>query len=103
MSSNSSILSVCDDYRTYSSSLNITIYACGVGGVASGTAIPFPFDNLVRKLLPKLGEHFSQEVISPGMYASQWFITVFSYSFPFHLALRIWDVFLYEVSGLKAH
>lgn len=87
MSSNSSILSVCDDYRTYSSSLNIIIYACGVGGVASGTAIPFPFDNLVRKLLPKLGEHFSQEVISPGMYASQWFMTVFSCPFPFHLAL----------------
>ncbi|KAI3722917.1 hypothetical protein L2E82_34121 [Cichorium intybus] len=33
------------------------------------------------------------------MYGSQWFITVFSYSFPFHLALRIWDVFLYE--GVK--
>ena len=33
------------------------------------------------------------------MYASQWFITVFSYSFPFPLALRIWDVFLYE--GVK--
>lgn len=38
-------------------------------------------------------------MMNPSMYASQWFITVFSYSFPFHLALRIWDVFLYE--GVK--
>ncbi|CAO2825468.1 unnamed protein product [Amaranthus hypochondriacus] len=59
----------------------------------------FQFDLLVKEYLPKLGEHFSQEVINPSMYASQWFITVFSYSFPFHLTLRIWDVFLYE--GMK--
>ncbi|XP_014516604.1 EVI5-like protein [Vigna radiata var. radiata] len=59
----------------------------------------FQFECLVREHLPKLGEHFSNEMINPSMYASQWFITVFSYSFPFHLALRIWDVFLYE--GVK--
>lgn len=59
----------------------------------------FQFERLVREHLPKLGEHFTQEMINPSMYASQWFITVFSYSFPFHLALRIWDVFLYE--GVK--
>ncbi|KAK6255644.1 hypothetical protein SCA6_016949 [Theobroma cacao] len=59
----------------------------------------FQFEQLVREHLPKLGEHFSQEMINPSMYASQWFITVFSYSFPFPLALRIWDVFLYE--GVK--
>ncbi|GMH20689.1 hypothetical protein Nepgr_022530 [Nepenthes gracilis] len=59
----------------------------------------YQFDHLVSEYLPKLGEHFSQEMINPSMYASQWFITVFSYSFPFHLALRIWDIFLYE--GVK--
>ncbi|XP_074570149.1 uncharacterized protein LOC141826750 [Curcuma longa] len=57
------------------------------------------FEQLVKEYLPNLGEHFSQEMINPSMYASQWFITVFSYSFPFPLALRIWDVFLYE--GVK--
>ncbi|XP_010549945.1 PREDICTED: EVI5-like protein isoform X2 [Tarenaya hassleriana] len=59
----------------------------------------FQFEHLVKELMPKLGEHFTQEMINPSMYASQWFITVFSYSFPFPLALRIWDVFLYE--GVK--
>ncbi|WOK94116.1 hypothetical protein Cni_G02818 [Canna indica] len=54
------------------------------------------FEQLVKEYLPNLGEHFSQEMVNPTMYASQWFITVFSYSFPFPLALRIWDVFLYE-------
>ncbi|KAL0454581.1 UNVERIFIED_CONTAM: EVI5-like protein [Sesamum latifolium] len=56
----------------------------------------FQLDQLVKEHLPKLGEHFAKEMINPSMYASQWFITVFSYSFPFHLALRIWDVFLFE-------
>ncbi|KAL7602123.1 uncharacterized protein LOC111919900 [Lactuca sativa] len=59
----------------------------------------FQFDRLMREYMPKLGEHFTEEMINPSMYGSQWFITVFSYSFPFHLALRIWDVFLYE--GVK--
>ncbi|XP_072981434.1 uncharacterized protein [Typha angustifolia] len=59
----------------------------------------FQLEQLVKEYLPKLGQHFSQEMINPSMYASQWFITVFSYSFPFPLALRIWDVFLYE--GVK--
>ncbi|XP_068636937.1 uncharacterized protein [Aristolochia californica] len=57
------------------------------------------FEQLVKEYLPKLGDHFTQEMMNPSMYASQWFITVFSYSFPFPLALRIWDVFLYE--GVK--
>ncbi|AEE73810.1 putative ecotropic viral integration site 5 protein [Arabidopsis thaliana] len=59
----------------------------------------FQLESLVKELIPKLGEHFTQEMINPSMYASQWFITVFSYSFPFPLALRIWDVFLSE--GVK--
>ncbi|XP_020702556.1 ecotropic viral integration site 5 protein homolog isoform X2 [Dendrobium catenatum] len=59
----------------------------------------FQFEQLVKEHLPKLGQHFSEEMINPSMYASQWFITVYSYSFPFPLALRIWDVFLYE--GVK--
>nr|ACR34527.1 unknown [Zea mays] len=57
------------------------------------------FEKLVIELMPKLGQHFVEEMINPSMYASQWFITVFSYSFPFHLTLRVWDVFLYE--GIK--
>ncbi|XP_020086739.1 EVI5-like protein [Ananas comosus] len=59
----------------------------------------FQFEQLVNEYMPKLGQHFSEEKINPSMHASQWFITVFSYSFLFPLVLRIWDVFLYE--GMK--
>jgi hypothetical protein len=51
----------------------------------------------VKKLVPQMGEHFEKNMINPNMYASPWFITVFFYSFPFSLALEIWDVFLVEV------
>ncbi|KAG9138194.1 hypothetical protein Leryth_001417 [Lithospermum erythrorhizon] len=56
----------------------------------------FQFDHFVKEFMPKLGDHFAKEMINPSMYASQWFITVFAYSSPFHLAIRIWDVFLNE-------
>ncbi|KAI4998582.1 hypothetical protein ZWY2020_053924 [Hordeum vulgare] len=59
----------------------------------------FQFEKLVQEHMPKLGQHFIEEMINPSMYASQWFITVFSYSFPFPMTLRVWDVFLYE--GIK--
>ncbi len=55
------------------------------------------FERLVRELVPQVEEHFEKEMINPSMYASQWFITIFSYSFPFSLAFQIWDVFLIEV------
>lgn len=40
-----------------------------------------------------------QESIHPSMYCSQWFITIFAYSLPFDLVLRIWDAFMLE--GIK--
>lgn len=58
----------------------------------------FQFERLVQEVMPRLGAHLREEAINPSMYASQWFITVFSYSFPFSTALRIWDVFLAEVN-----
>jgi hypothetical protein len=55
------------------------------------------FERLAKKLVPRAGEHFEKEMINPSMHASQLFVTMFLYSFPFSLALRIWDVFLVEV------
>jgi hypothetical protein len=55
------------------------------------------FERLVKKLVPQVGEYFEKEMINPSMYASQWFITIFSYSFPFSVALWMWDVFFVEV------
>lgn len=30
------------------------------------------------------------------MYASQWFMTIYSCNFPFEATVRIWDIFLVE-------
>jgi len=30
------------------------------------------------------------------MYATQWLLTIFAYSFPFPAVARIWDAFLFE-------
>eukprot|EP00271_Cylindrocystis_brebissonii_P002338 TRINITY_DN12888_c0_g1_i1.p1 TRINITY_DN12888_c0_g1~~TRINITY_DN12888_c0_g1_i1.p1 ORF type:complete len:737 (+),score=109.50 TRINITY_DN12888_c0_g1_i1:307-2517(+) len=59
------------------------------------------FSALVKEQMPRLGNHLEEEMVNPSMYASQWFITVFSYSFPFSTALRIWDVFLFEGMGFS--
>ncbi|KAE8676881.1 Ypt/Rab-GAP domain of gyp1p superfamily protein isoform 4 [Hibiscus syriacus] len=89
--------SLCNVLKAYS------VFDRAVGYVQVGLPLVqqylFQFENLAREHLPKLGDHFSREMINPSMYASQWFITVFSYSFPFPLALQIWDVFLFE--GIK--
>jgi hypothetical protein len=55
------------------------------------------FERLARELMPRVEEHFEKEMINLSMYASQLFITIFLYSFPFSLALQIWDVFLAKV------
>ena len=59
----------------------------------------FQFERLMSEHLPRLSAHFARECIHPSMYASQWFITVFSYSLPMKTVLRIWDIFMLE--GLK--
>lgn len=58
MWSNSNLSSVCDDSRTHSSSLNVIIHACGVGGLASGTAIPFSVWKLGEGAVAKAGRTF---------------------------------------------
>ena len=34
--------------------------------------------------------------MTPSLYSTEWFLTVYLYNLPFPVALRIWDVFLYE-------
>ena len=58
------------------------------------------FSVLCRERLPRLAAHFEREGVDHAMYASQWFITIFAYSFPFDLVTRVWDMFLLE--GWKA-
>jgi hypothetical protein len=51
---------------------------------------------LLKRKLPKLFEHFEGLGLHPTMYSAQWFITIFTYNFPFSVVVRIWDCFLLE-------
>jgi len=51
---------------------------------------------LMKKYLPKLFEHFTAQRVQPSMYASQWFLTIFSVNFCFEILAKIWDILLLE-------
>ncbi|GAM28770.1 hypothetical protein SAMD00019534_119460 [Acytostelium subglobosum LB1] len=51
-------------------------------------------ETLIQKELPKLQTHFGFEGISTSMYATKWFLTVFSGNLPFALLIRFWDLVL---------
>jgi hypothetical protein len=56
----------------------------------------FQLNALIKKFLPAVGEHFQRQGVDPAFYATQWFMTVFAYHFPFRVTLRVWDAFLCE-------
>eukprot|EP00164_Ancoracysta_twista_P007120 GFYU01010055.1.p1 GENE.GFYU01010055.1~~GFYU01010055.1.p1 ORF type:complete len:400 (+),score=74.13 GFYU01010055.1:145-1344(+) len=57
------------------------------------------FGDLTRIYFPQLSMHFEANGITTDMFASQWFITVFTYNFPFATVIRVWDIYLNE--GIK--
>jgi len=52
--------------------------------------------NLEKKYIPKIYEIFKKEGMIPSMYASEWFICLFSRNLSFDILVRIFDVFLLE-------
>ena len=52
--------------------------------------------NLEKKFLPKIYELFKKEGMIPSMYASEWFICLFSRNLEFKNLVRIFDIFLLE-------
>lgn len=51
-------------------------------------------ERLMRKYLARLNEHLEHLSIAPSIYATKWYLTLFL-GFPFALATRIWDLFLF--------
>lgn len=60
----------------------------------------YQFERLLEDLEPALYCHLRRRSISPHLYATQWFLTLFAYRFPLQLVLRIYDLILSE--GLSA-
>ena len=52
--------------------------------------------NLEKKFVPKIYDLFRKEGMIPSMYASEWFICLFSRNLDFKVLVRIFDVFLLE-------
>lgn len=60
----------------------------------------FQFERLLEDLEPALYCHLRRRGITPHLYATQWFLTLFAYRFPLQLVLRIYDLIFSE--GLSA-
>ncbi|XP_071443828.1 ecotropic viral integration site 5 ortholog isoform X2 [Hetaerina americana] len=56
----------------------------------------YQLENLVQELLPDLHVHFQSQSFHTSMYASSWFLTLFTTALPLPVAWRIMDVFLSE-------
>jgi hypothetical protein len=52
---------------------------------------------LIEENLPDIDGHFCDLNIECHMFASQWFLTLFTAKFPLYLVFRIIDIFLYQV------
>jgi hypothetical protein len=60
----------------------------------------YQFERLLEDLEPALYCHLHRKQVTPHLYATQWFLTLFAYRFPLQLVLRIYDLILSE--GLEA-
>ncbi|XP_018335446.1 ecotropic viral integration site 5 ortholog isoform X2 [Agrilus planipennis] len=56
----------------------------------------FQLEHLVSEQLPELSQHFHSQGFHTSMYASSWFLTLFTTALTLPLACRIMDVFLSE-------
>eukprot|EP00730_Choanoeca_flexa_P012609 TRINITY_DN4445_c0_g1_i1.p1 TRINITY_DN4445_c0_g1~~TRINITY_DN4445_c0_g1_i1.p1 ORF type:complete len:552 (+),score=116.89 TRINITY_DN4445_c0_g1_i1:668-2323(+) len=56
----------------------------------------YQFERLIASAYPKLDQHFNDLGINANMFATQWFLTLFSSTLPLPAAFRIFDLFLYE-------
>ncbi|CAO3691715.1 unnamed protein product [Umbelopsis ramanniana] len=56
----------------------------------------YQFEGLLKEHIPHLHRHMEAQGIRASMYATQWFMTLFAYKFPFNLVYRIYDIVLAE-------
>lgn len=60
----------------------------------------FLFERLLEDFEPAVYCHLRRRGVSPNLYATQWFLTLFAYRFPLQLVLRIYDLIFEE--GLQS-
>lgn len=56
------------------------------------------FSVLFEERQPELKEHLDMVGMMPAVWLQKWFMTLFLYSFPMHICIRVWDNMLVEGS-----
>lgn len=56
----------------------------------------YQFERLLEDLEPALYCHLKRRGVTPDLYATQWFLTMFAYRFPLQLVMRVYDLVLCE-------
>lgn len=56
----------------------------------------YQLNRLVEDQLPQLRQHLADNNVESHMFASQWFLTIFTARFPLYLVYHILDVFLLQ-------
>lgn len=56
----------------------------------------YQFDKILKDRVPDLFDHFQSLGVHSMMYASQWFLTLFAYKYPFEIVFCIFDVIFSE-------
>lgn len=56
----------------------------------------FQFSAILEEHMPELHAHLETHAVPTALYASQWYLTMFAYSYPMRFVLRIWDVAMAE-------
>lgn len=51
---------------------------------------------LLAKNIPELDSYLTELNITPAMYCTEWFMCVYTRSFPYDVVVRVWDIFLSE-------
>ncbi|CAF4183124.1 unnamed protein product [Rotaria socialis] len=56
----------------------------------------YQLEYMIQEFLPELYRHFQAETMNISMYASSWFLTLFTTQLPFNIVCRTMDLFLSE-------
>ncbi len=65
-------------------------------GMSEAHQVLYVAEQLIAQFNPKLSRHFDKENIHITMFATQWLLTMYTSSFPFHIVTRLWDCFILE-------
>lgn len=97
------LLMILDEYSAYIM-LDKMLTHCRIEGFYDkNLSLVSEYLNAFQKILevtnPKLNNYLNDLSLVPSMYASQWFLTLYSYSLDKEACMRIWDIMI--VDGAK--